>query len=59
MVFEITEDMKKKIRAWDTCKAIDVSGAKFAYTFIPTSIGLFIVVHCDVCNRRLTLSDIS
>ncbi|GAA0852727.1 hypothetical protein GCM10008915_71540 [Bifidobacterium pullorum subsp. gallinarum] len=58
MIFEITEDMKKKIREWDTCNAIDVSGAKFAYTFIPTSIGLFIEIHCDVCNRRLTFSDI-
>lgn len=57
MNFEITYDMEKKIKDWDTCKKVDVTGAKFAYTFIPTGVGLIIVVKCDVCKRELTLSD--
>jgi len=48
--------MDEKIRKWDTCKAVDVTGAKFAYTFIPTSIGLVIKVRCDICNRELDLT---
>lgn len=57
MIFEITDDMEKRINEWDTCKAVDVTGAKFAYTFIPSGVGLIIVVHCDVCNRKLTLAE--
>ncbi|MDR9748540.1 hypothetical protein [Paenibacillus taichungensis] len=57
MQFEITEGMKKQISDWDNCKPIDVTGAKLAYTFIPTSIGVVIQVKCDVCERTLTLSD--
>jgi hypothetical protein len=38
MIFEITEEMEEKIRRWDTCKTIDATGAKFAYTFIPTGL---------------------
>ncbi len=57
MVFEITEEMENRIREWDSCKAVDVAGAKFAYTFIPTSIGLVIKVRCDICNRELDLSE--
>ncbi|WP_342551897.1 hypothetical protein [Paenibacillus sp. FSL R7-0652] len=57
MQFEISEDMKKKISDWDSCIPVDVTGAKFAYTFIPTGIGLIIQVKCDVCERTLRLSD--
>jgi hypothetical protein len=57
MIFEITKDMEKKISDWDSCKAIDVTGAKFAYTFIPTGIGLVIKVQCDICNRILDLTE--
>lgn len=57
MIFEINEEMKKKIRQWDNCKAVDVMGAKFAYTFIPTGLGLVITVKCDVCGRELDLSE--
>lgn len=57
MNFEISELMQRKIKAWDTCVAKDVTGAKFAYTFIPTGLGLVIKVHCDICNRELDLSD--
>ncbi len=57
MIFEITKKMDEKIREWDTCKAVDVSGAKFSYTFIPTSIGLVIKVRCDICNRELDLTE--
>lgn len=57
MIFEINEEMKNKINQWDSCKAIDVSGAKFAYTFIPTGLGLVITVKCDVCKRTLDLTD--
>lgn len=57
MIFEITKIMDEKIREWDTCNAVDVTGAKFAYTFIPTSIGLVIKVRCDICNRELDLTE--
>lgn len=57
MIFEISEDMKRKIAQWDSCEARDVAGAKFAYTFIPTGLGLVVKVHCDVCNRELDLTD--
>ncbi|PAK53420.1 hypothetical protein CHH75_09140 [Paenibacillus sp. 7541] len=57
MIFEITREMAEKIRKWDSCLAVDVSGGKFAYIFIPTSIGLVIKVRCDVCNRELDLTE--
>lgn len=57
MKFEITEEMKDKINEWDTCKAVDPTGAKFAYTFIPTGLGIVTTVHCDICNRKLDLTE--
>lgn len=57
MVFEITEIMEQKILEWDSCKPADVTGAKFAYTFIPTSIGLVIKVECDICKKNLDLTE--
>lgn len=57
MIFQITEKMHQKIRDWDSCKPIDVSGAKFAYTFIPTGLGLVIKVECDICKRVLNLTE--
>ncbi|MBT2766018.1 hypothetical protein [Paenibacillus sp. ISL-20] len=57
MIFEITEEMEERIREWDACKAVDVAGARFAYTFIPTGLGLFIEIHCDVCKRKLSLTE--
>lgn len=57
MRFEISDDMHKKISQWDNCEAVDVAGAKFAYTFIPTGLGLVIQVKCDVCGRVLDLTD--
>lgn len=57
MLFEITEEMEKKIREWDSCKSVDVAGAKFSYTFIPTSLGTVIYVYCDICNRKLDLTE--
>lgn len=58
MIFEITDVMAEKIREWDICKPTDVTGAKFAYTFIPTGVGLFIQVECDVCKRKLSFSNL-
>lgn len=57
MVFRISEEMENKINEWDSCAAEDVAGAKFAYTFIPTGLGLVITVQCDVCKRELDLSE--
>ncbi|MBP2114114.1 hypothetical protein [Paenibacillus silagei] len=57
MLFEITEEMKQKIREWDSCKPIDVTGAKFSYVFTPTSLGLVIDVQCDICKRELNLTE--
>lgn len=57
MIFEITDKMEKKIEEWDSCKPIDVAGAKFAYTFIPTGLGTVIQVQCDICNRTLDLTE--
>lgn len=57
MIFEITDDMMHKIDNWDSCKPVDVTGAKFAYMFIPTGIVLVMEVKCDICNRVLSLSD--
>lgn len=57
MIFEISKEMEEKIKEWDSCEAVDVAGAKFAYTFIPTGLGLVIEVKCDICNRKLDLSD--
>ncbi|NEN84716.1 hypothetical protein [Paenibacillus elgii] len=56
-IFRITEEMEQKIIEWDSCVAEDVAGAKFAYTFIPTGLGLVIKVQCDVCKRELDLSE--
>ncbi|MCW3792642.1 hypothetical protein OM416_13690 [Paenibacillus sp. LS1] len=58
MNFEITDDMMDIIREWDTCTAVDVTGAKFEYIFIPTGLGLVTQVKCDVCKRTLNLSDV-
>ncbi|MEK5406677.1 hypothetical protein MKX36_12155 [Paenibacillus sp. FSL W8-0439] len=55
--FIITETMTGKINEWDMCVPIDVTGAKFSYTFIPTGIGIIIQVHCDVCDRILDLTE--
>lgn len=55
--FKITEEMEQKINEWDSCVAIDVTGAKFAYIFVPTGLGLVIKVQCDVCKRELDLSE--
>ncbi|WP_235191845.1 hypothetical protein [Paenibacillus sp. FSL R7-277] len=49
--------MEKKIKEWDSCKAVDVTGAKFSYTFTPTGLGTVIEVHCDICNRKLDLTE--
>ncbi|MDR6781432.1 MULTISPECIES: hypothetical protein [Paenibacillus] len=57
MKFEITAEMEKKIKEWDSCKPVDVAGAKLSYTFIPTGLGTIIHVHCDVCNRKLDLTE--
>lgn len=57
MIFEITAEMKQKISDWDSCKAVDAAGAKFAYTFIPTGLGTVIHVQCDICNRKLDLTE--
>ncbi|MBB6023587.1 hypothetical protein HNR77_004688 [Paenibacillus sp. JGP012] len=57
MIFEITGDMMKKIDDWDSCESTDVTGAKYAYTFMPTGIGLVVQVKCDICKRVLSLSD--
>nr|WP_145403091.1 hypothetical protein [Paenibacillus xylanexedens] len=58
MNFEITDNMMDAIKEWDSCSAVDVTGAKFEYTFIPTGLGLVIQVKCDICNRSLNLSDV-
>lgn len=57
MKFEITEKMEQKIREWDSCESTDVSGARLAYTFIPSGFGLVIEVNCDVCKRKLSLTE--
>ncbi|GMX66636.1 hypothetical protein Elgi_59080 [Paenibacillus elgii] len=57
MVFRISKEMEQKIKDWDSCVVEDVAGAKFAYTFIPTGLGLVIEVKCDVCKRVLELSE--
>ncbi|WP_169823402.1 hypothetical protein [Paenibacillus yonginensis] len=57
MLFEITEEMEQKINEWDSCKATDATGAKFAYIFIPTGVGLVVKVKCDVCDRELDLTE--
>ncbi|WP_040949383.1 hypothetical protein [Gorillibacterium massiliense] len=57
-VFRISEKMEQKIKEWDSCVPIDVTGAKLAYIFIPTELGLIIKVRCDVCKRELLLSDL-
>jgi len=46
-----------RINQWDQCKAVDVSGAKFAFTFIPSGLGTYLIVKCDVCQRELHISD--
>ncbi|MCP1312415.1 hypothetical protein [Paenibacillus tyrfis] len=56
-IFRISKEMEQKIKEWDTCVAEDVSGAQFAYTFIPMGLGLVIKVKCDVCKRELDLSE--
>ncbi|ETT47083.1 hypothetical protein C162_18385 [Paenibacillus sp. FSL R7-269] len=56
MIFQITEEMQRKIQNWDSCNPVDVTGAKFSYTFIPTGLGLVIQVKCDICKRTLDLT---
>jgi hypothetical protein len=57
MFFEITQVMSKKIEDWDRCKPVDVSGAKFSYTFIPSDLRTVIFVQCDVCGRKIDLTE--
>jgi hypothetical protein len=57
MTFEITREMSEKIKDWDHCKPVDVSGAKFAHTFIPSGLGTVILVQCDVCGRKKDLTE--
>lgn len=49
--------MKFEISKSNKCEPKDVTGAKFAYIFIPTSLGLVIKVQCDVCKRELLLTE--
>lgn len=56
MIFRISKEMERKIKEWDSSVAKDVVGAKLAYTFIPTGLGI-IKVQCDVCKRELDLSE--
>ncbi|WP_254348935.1 hypothetical protein [Paenibacillus sp. A3M_27_13] len=51
MIFEITDDNDEKIDDWNSCKPVDVAGANFAYTFIPTGIVLVVEVKCDVLKE--------
>ena len=46
--FTISEEIMKRINQWDQCQAVDVSGAKFAFTFIPSGLGIYIIVKCAV-----------
>lgn len=55
--FTISEEIMKRINQWDQCKSVDVSGAKFAFTFIPSGLGTYLIVKCDVCQRELYISD--
>jgi hypothetical protein len=55
--FSISEEMMKRINQWDQCQAVDVSGAKFAFTFIPSGLGTYIIVKCDVYKRELHIPD--
>ncbi|GAK43163.1 hypothetical protein TCA2_5658 [Paenibacillus sp. TCA20] len=57
ITFTINEEVIKRINQWDQCKAVDVSGAKFAFTFIPSGLGTYLIVKCDVCQRELHISD--
>lgn len=57
LTFTISEETMKRINQWDQCKTVDVSGAKFAYTFIPSGLGTYLIVKCDVCQRELHISD--
>ena len=57
VIFKITDEMISKISEWDSCSPIDVTGAKFSYIFTPTSLGLVIQVHCDICDRKLDLTE--
>ncbi|MGG3456647.1 hypothetical protein [Paenibacillus rhizolycopersici] len=57
ITFSISEEIMKSINQWDQCKAVDVSGAKFAFTFIPSGLGTYLIVKCDVCQRELHISD--
>ncbi|MCP3746766.1 hypothetical protein NLX82_20335 [Paenibacillus sp. A3M_27_13] len=51
VIFEITDDNDEKIDDWNSCKPVDVAGANFAYTFIPTGIVLVVEVKCDVLKE--------
>lgn len=51
MIFKITEEMLQKIQDWDSCKPVDVTGAKFAYTFVPTGLG----VYCKIKVPRISV----
>ena len=55
--FTINEEIMKRINQWDECQAVDVSGAKFAFTFIPSGLGTYKIVKCDVCKRELHIPD--
>lgn len=54
MIFKITEKMHQKIKDWDSCNPVDITGAKFAYTFIPTGLGY--MQKGIRSNRRLGIS---
>ncbi|AQT84737.1 hypothetical protein ERICIV_04177 [Paenibacillus larvae subsp. larvae] len=57
LTFTVTDSMLEKVEKWDQCKAVDVSGARFSYTFIPSGIGTVVKVHCFVCNRELDITE--
>jgi hypothetical protein len=57
LTFTISKEIMNRINQWDQCKAVDVSGAKFAFTFIPSGLGTYLIVKCDVCQRELHISD--
>ncbi|BCG58083.1 hypothetical protein PUR_15080 [Paenibacillus sp. URB8-2] len=44
--FVISEDMMRRITNLDQCKPVDFSGAKFAFTFVPSGLGY--IHYCEM-----------
>lgn len=62
MKFELTKAQEAKFKVWDKkhteCRGVDGAiGGRLTYSFIPTGLGVIIIIKCSKCNKTLDLTE--